>query len=282
MAELWDIYDINKKKIGKTAERDIYQFKEGEYHIVVTGIIINSKKEILISKRAKHKKFGLMWECSGGSILAGETSLEGIIRELKEELGIEFSKKEAIFLKGIRRDKILPDFKDLWLFRKDIDEREITFPDGEAIDAKWVTIDEFIKMYKNKEIVSTVDFGIDEYNKALTLKQRESYKYIGNTVKVKIDRPLNSKHPKHEFVYSVNYGFVPNTISGDGEELDCYVLGINKKLESFEGKCIAVIHRTNDNDDKLIIVEEGENYTDEEIREFTNFQEQYFESEIIR
>ena len=282
MAELWDIYDINKKKIGKTAERDIYQFKEGEYHIVVTGIIINSKKEILISKRAKRKKFGLMWECSGGSILAGETSLEGIIRELKEELGIEFSKKEAIFLKEIRRDKIPPDFKDLWLFRKDIDEREITFPDGEAIDAKWVTIDKFIQMYKNKEIVPTVDFGIDEYNKALTLKQRESYKYIGNTVKVKIDRPLNSKHPKHGFVYSVNYGFVPNTISGDGEELDCYVLGINKKLESFEGKCIAVIHRTNDNDDKLIIVEEGKNYTDEEIREFTNFQEQYFESEIIR
>lgn len=282
MAELWDIYDINKKKIGKTAERDIYQFKEGEYHIVVTGIIINSKKEILISKRAKRKKFGLMWECSGGSILAGETSLEGIIRELKEELGIEFSKKEAIFLKEIRRDKIPPDFKDIWLFKKDIDEREIIFPDGEAIDAKWVTIDEFIQMYKNKEIVPTVDFGIDEYNKALTLKQRESYKYIGNTVKVKIDRPLNSKHPKHGFVYSVNYGFVPNTISGDGEELDCYVLGINKKLESFEGKCIAVIHRTNDNDDKLIIVEEGKNYTDEEIREFTNFQEQYFESEIIR
>ena len=282
MAELWDIYDINKKKIGKTAERDIYQFKEGEYHIVVTGIIINSKKEILISKRAKRKKFGLMWKCSGGSILAGETSLEGIIRELKEELGIEFSKKEAIFLKEIRRDKIPPDFKDIWLFKKDIDEREIIFPDGEAIDAKWVTIDEFIQMYKNKEIVPTVDFGIDEYNKALTLKQRESYKYIGNTVKVKIDRPLNSKHPKYGFVYSVNYGFVPNTISEDGEELDCYVLGINKKLESFEGKCIAVIHRTNDNDDKLIIVEEGKNYTDEEIREFTNFQEQYFESEIIR
>ena len=282
MVELWDIYDINKKKTGKTAERDVYQFKEGEYHIVVTGIIINSKKEILITKRAKHKKFGLMWECSGGSILAGETSLEGIIRELKEELGIEFSKKEAIFLREIRRDKIPPDFKDLWLFRKDIDEREITFPDGEAIDAKWVTIDKFIQMYKNKEIVPTVDFGIDEYNKALTLKQRESYKYIGNTVKVKIDRPLNSKHPKHGFVYSVNYGFVPNTISGDGEELDCYVLGINKKLDSFEGKCIAVIHRTNDNDDKLIIVEEGKNYTDEEIRELTNFQEQYFESEIIR
>ena len=282
MGELWDIYDINKKKIGRTAERDVYQFKEGEYHIVVTGIIINSKNEILISKRAKYKKFGLMWECSGGSILAGETSLEGIIRELKEELGIEFSKKEAIFLKEVRRDKIPPDFKDLWLFRRDIDKREITFPDGESIDAKWVTIDEFIKMYKNKEIITTVDFGIEEYHKALGIKQIESYKYIGNIVQVKIDRPLNSKHPKYGFVYPVNYGFVPNIISEDGEELDCYVLGINKMIESFEGKCIAVIHRTNDNDDKLIVVPEGKNYTDEEIRKLTDFQEQYFESEIIR
>lgn len=282
MSELWDIYDINKKKIGRTAERDVYQFKEGEYHIVVTGIIINSKNEILISKRAEHKKFGLMWECSGGSILAGETSLEGVIRELKEELGIEFSKKEAIFLKEIRRDKLPPDFKDLWLFRRDIDKREITFPDGESIDAKWVTIDEFVKMYENKEIVPTIDFGIEEYYKALSLKQIESYKYIGNIVQVKIDRPLNSKHPKYGFVYPVNYGFVPNTISEDGEELDCYVLGVNKMIESFEGKCIAVIHRTNDNDDKLIVVPEGKNYTDEEIRKLTNFQEQYFESEIIR
>ena len=59
MGELWDIYDINKKKIGKTAERNVHKFKEGEYHIVVTGIIMNSKNEILISKRAEHKKFGL-------------------------------------------------------------------------------------------------------------------------------------------------------------------------------------------------------------------------------
>ena len=282
MAELWDIYDINKKKIGRTAERDVYKFKEGEYHIVVTGIIMNSKNEILISKRAEYKKFGLMWECNGGSILAGETSLEGIIRELKEELGIEFSKKEAIFLKEIRRDKIPPDFKDLWLFRRNIDEKEITFPDGESIDARLVTIEEFIRMYENKEIVPTVDFGMNEYHKALVLEQIESYKYIGNIVQVKIDRPLNSNHPKHGFAYPVNYGFVPNTISGDGEELDCYVLGIDKPIDNFEGKCIAVIHRTNDNDDKLIVVPEGEDYTDEEIRKLTRFQEQYFESEIIR
>ena len=169
MSEMWDIYDINKKKTGRQVKRDSYQFKEGEYHIVATAIIMNSKNEILISKRAAHKRFGLMWECNGGSILAGETSLEGALREIKEELGIEFSKEEAIFLKEIRRDKILPDFKDLWLFRKDIDTKDITFSDGESIEAKWVSIDEFLKMFENSEIVPNVDFGIEEYNKALKL-----------------------------------------------------------------------------------------------------------------
>ena len=169
MPEMWDIYDINKNKIGKQVQRNSYQFKKGEYHIVVTAIIMNSKNEILISKRAAHKKFGLMWECNGGSILAGETSLEGVLREIKEELGIEFLKEEAIFLKEIRRDKIPPDFKDLWLFRKDININDITFPDGESIEAKWVSIDTFLKMFENREIVPTVDFGIEEYNKALKL-----------------------------------------------------------------------------------------------------------------
>lgn len=201
MAELWDIYDINRKKTGRTAERDVYQLKEGEYHLVVTGIIMNSKNEILISKRAEYKKFGLMWECNCGSAIAGETSLEAIIRELKEELGIEFSKKEAIFLKEVRRDEPPPDFKDLWLFRRDIDIRDITFPDGESIDAKWVTIDEFLKMYENKEIIPFVDFGKDEYNKALNLKQREAYNYTGNKMQVKIDKPLNSKYPKFQEQY---------------------------------------------------------------------------------
>ena len=62
--------------------------------------------------------------------------------------------------------------------------------------------------------------------------------YIGKIIGVKIDRELGSKHPKHGFIYPVNYGFIPNTIGGDGEEIDCYVLGVNKVLESFEGKCI--------------------------------------------
>ena len=106
--------------------------------------------------------------------------------------------------------------------------------------------------------------------------------FLGKIVNVEIDRALGTKHPKHGFIYTVNYGFVPNTISGDGEELDCYVLGIYEPLETFTGKCIAYIHRTNDDDDKLIIVPENTNFSNEQIKALTAFQERFFESEIIR
>lgn len=106
--------------------------------------------------------------------------------------------------------------------------------------------------------------------------------FLNKTLTAKIDRPIGSKHPKHGFIYPLNYGYIPNTISGDNEELDCYVLGIYKPIEEFTGKCISIIHRTNDNDDKLIVVPENKTFTNLEIRALTNFQEQYFESTIIR
>ena len=74
---------------------------------------------------------------------------------------------------------------------------------------------------------------------------------------------------------------MPNTISGVGEELDCYVLGVFEPIEFFRGKCIAVIHRLNDNDDKLIIVPENLTYTSEQIKALTEFQERFFDSEIL-
>ena len=95
----------------------------------------------------------------------------------------------------------------------------------------------------------------------------KSIDYLGKGVLVKIDRPLGCKHPKHNFYYPVNYGYIPGTISGDGEELDAYVLGEFKPL---------------DEDDKLVVMDKDKNYTDEQIRALTEFQEQYFENEIIR
>ena len=107
-------------------------------------------------------------------------------------------------------------------------------------------------------------------------------KYLNTIVTVKMDRLLGSKHPKHGFIYPVNYGYIPNTISGDGEELDAYVLGEHKPLEEFTGRVVAIIHRINDNDDKLVVMADGRNYSDEQIRALTEFQEQYFESVIYR
>ena len=111
-----------------------------------------------------------------------------------------------------------------------------------------------------------------------------SLDFLNKTVEVKIDRPLGSKHsekyPKH--IYPINYGYIPNTISGDGKELDCYVLGVFEPIEIFTGKCIAIIRRKNDNDDKLIVVPENKSYTDDQIIALTEFQERFYKSTIIR
>ncbi len=106
--------------------------------------------------------------------------------------------------------------------------------------------------------------------------------YLGKEVVVQIDRPLGTKHPKHGFMYMLNYGYIPNTISGDGEELDAYLIGEFDPVEESQGKVIAVIHRTNDNDDKLVVSKDGKDYSDDAIRALTEFQERYFQSEIIR
>lgn len=107
-------------------------------------------------------------------------------------------------------------------------------------------------------------------------------KYIGQIVKVLIDRPLGSKHPKYGFVYPINYGYVPDTVSGDGEELDAYVLGLNVSVKDFIGRCIAVVHRINDDDDKLIVVPDGLDMSDEDIKSSIEFQEKWFKHILIR
>ena len=112
--------------------------------------------------------------------------------------------------------------------------------------------------------------------------KKVSYKdFLGKKVKVVMDRPMGSKHPKWNFIYPINYGYVPNTISGDGEELDAYIVGIFEPVEEYEGKCIAVIHRLEDDDDKLVIAPEEKIYTKQQIEALVEFQERFFEHEII-
>ncbi len=97
-----------------------------------------------------------------------------------------------------------------------------------------------------------------------------------------MDRPLGSVHPKWGFLYEVNYGFIKGVKAPDGEDLDAYYLGVDKPLEQATGTCVAIIHRLDNDDDKLVVVPEGVEFTDEEIIKATHFQEQYFKSEIVR
>jgi inorganic pyrophosphatase len=96
-----------------------------------------------------------------------------------------------------------------------------------------------------------------------------------------MDRQMGTRHPKHGFIYMLNYGYIPNTISSDGEEIDAYVLGVFEPIEKFTGEVIAIIHRTNDDDDKLVVVPEGIKYTKDQIMALTEFQERFFKSEVI-
>ena len=165
--EIVDIYDENKNKTGKTKVRHKDVLEKGEYIIGVQAIIINSKKQILISQRSSLKeKLPLKWECNGGALLLGENIIDGLIREIYEELGIKLLREEAIFLKTVKKDY---EFKEIYLFKKDIKKEDIKFTDGEAIDAKWVDINKYTKMFNNGEIVYNIDFDADDYEKSLRL-----------------------------------------------------------------------------------------------------------------
>ena len=114
-----------------------------------------------------------------------------------------------------------------------------------------------------------------------TERKEQVKSYLGKTVTVKIDRPMGSVHPKHpELIYPINYGYIPGVIGGDGEELDVYVLGIDKPLDEFTGKIIGIVHRENDVEDKLVAAPDGIKLNQSEIAEAVHFQEKYYETTI--
>lgn len=114
------------------------------------------------------------------------------------------------------------------------------------------------------------------------LCRAQAYGYLGKMVYIKIDRPAGSCHPEHKFmIYPLNYGFIPGTLSGDGEALDVYLLGVREPVEEYTARVIAVIHRYDDVEDKLVAAPEGMTFTKDEIKRAVEFQEQYFNSEVI-
>lgn len=115
--------------------------------------------------------------------------------------------------------------------------------------------------------------------KSLTLARS----LLGKTIEIVIDRPLGSKHPRHNYVYPINYGYVEGIEAPDGEDLDVYYLGEDLPISAAKGLCIAIVHRLDDDDDKLVVVPENKkDISDEEILEKIHFQEQWFQSIIVR
>lgn len=106
--------------------------------------------------------------------------------------------------------------------------------------------------------------------------------FLGKKVRVVVDRKMGSKHPKFGFIYPVNYGYIENTKSPDGEDLDAYVLGIFEPIDFFVGEVIAYIERQDDDDPKLIVTPRGKTYSREAIYALVEFQERYFKSEVLQ
>lgn len=106
---------------------------------------------------------------------------------------------------------------------------------------------------------------------------------LGKTVTVTVDRPLGTYHPNHKDIYyPINYGYIEGIIAPDGEEQDAYIIGVDEPVEKFTGTIIAIIHRFNDVEEKWVVAPKGTSFSKDEIWELVKFQEQYFESEILK
>ena len=160
MSELIDVYNSNKEKTGKVVERKRgASLEKGEYIISVTCWIINKDGRILLTQRKPDKHNGGKWEPTTGLVVSGESSLQGIVRELNEEIGININQSEIKLVKEIIEERTdVSFFRDIYLIKKDIDLSAIKYNDGEVINAKYVTIDEFNSMLLRNETLEYLKY----------------------------------------------------------------------------------------------------------------------------
>lgn len=113
------------------------------------------------------------------------------------------------------------------------------------------------------------------------LRRAQGWYFLGKMVTVTIDRPLGSVHPKYDdMIYPINYGYIDGVIAPDGEELDVYIYGENRPLHEFTGRVIAIVHREDDIEDKLVAIPDGIAFSASEIKSAVSFQEKYYDSRI--
>ena len=107
--------------------------------------------------------------------------------------------------------------------------------------------------------------------------------WLGRKLSLTIDRPLGTPHPRDpDMIYPINSGYVPGTRAGDGHPVDAYVIDLNEPVDACQARCIAILHRRDDVEDKLVCVVAEGDWTDAAIYEKTRFQEQFFDTILIR
>ena len=118
----------------------------------------------------------------------------------------------------------------------------------------------------------------------MTFEERKTLarSFLGKVVHIGIDRPIGYMHKKETYAltYPINYGYIPGVLGGDGEEIDVYLLGVDVPVKEFDAHIIAIVHREDDVEDKLVGAPEGMTFTAEEIAAAVRFQEQYYRSYI--
>ena len=152
MDEYWDIYDKNRVFQNRTIRRGD-TFADGDYYVSCEAWFQNSKGEMLITLRNPNKKAGGLWEFVGGGVLASETTAQAVVREIKEEIGIDITEAELVYLYEYKHRNY---FMDIYLVNKDIDIERLVLDENEAIDAKWVSKEELQIMIDNQEVVRSV------------------------------------------------------------------------------------------------------------------------------
>lgn len=142
--ELWDIYDINKNKTGRTMVRNDWTMREGDYYLSVLGVIHRPDGRFLITRRAMDKAWAPgWWEIPGGGVKAGETSFEAVCREVLEETGVDVSKAEGGYRFCYHRENKGQNYiVDIYRFEMDITDKDVRLQTDEDIDGKFATLDE--------------------------------------------------------------------------------------------------------------------------------------------
>lgn len=164
MAEIWDVYDINKNKKNKFHKRG-EPLDKSDYHIVIHAWVVNSNDEVILTKRHSSKKIcPNMWECTEGSIVAGESSVEGAVRELKEEIGLDFEIDEATFFTSFVLD-FSNTIIDSYVFKRDVDINDLVLQENEVSEAIIVNEKAYREMCKRGDIVDSLMYFYDLYKK---------------------------------------------------------------------------------------------------------------------